>query len=280
MSGVPESWNAWVIQNLLRGVDAQSLLVTLLQNGFPFEACKKALGSNLPPSVQYFKDGTFYQKLCRPGLLLNLASRKATLLVEDKAQLLRIDNFMSEQECAEIAALTKTKLRPSEIAAKSGYEGFRTSTTCDLPYTNDPAADAVDKKIIECLQLGVGEKEVIQAQHYAIGQQFKAHTDYFEPGSEEFKTYSKDGGQRTWTFMVYLNQECEGGETEFVHLGLKFKPKTGTAIVWNNLNADGTPNPNTLHQAHPILSGEKIVITKWFREQESDAQDIQLGVGD
>lgn len=276
MAALPENWKSWVIQNLLAGVDATTLLTTLLQNGFQYEAARKALGSNLSADIHYFKDAAFYQRLTKPGLLDNLSSLDAEYLVSDKAQLLRIDHFMTAQQCAQITALTKTKLRPSEIAAKSGYEGFRTSTTCDLPYTNDPAADAVDKKIIECLGLGVGEKEIIQAQHYDIGQQFKAHTDYFEPGSQEFKQYSKDGGQRTWTFMVYLNEACEGGETEFIHLGLKFKPKTGTAIVWNNLLSDGTPNPNTLHQAHPIISGEKVVITKWFREQESDGQVISF----
>lgn len=275
MAALPENWKSWVIQNLLAGVDATTLLTTLLQNGFQYEACRKALGANLPDDVHYFKDASFYERLTQPQLLSSLSELDAQYLVAEQAQLIRIDNFLSPQECAEICALTKTKLRPSEIAAKSGYEGFRTSTTCDLPYTNDPAADAVDKKIIQCLGLGAGEKEIIQAQHYAIGQQFKAHTDYFEPGSEEFKQYSKDGGQRTWTFMVYLNEACEGGETEFLHLGLKFKPKTGTAIVWNNLLPDGAPNPKTLHQAHPILSGEKVVITKWFREQESDGQVIR-----
>lgn len=277
MSAIPQAWKSWVVQNILGGVDPRAILVTMLQNGFPYEACRQALGKNLPESVTYFKDKAFYQRLTQPGLVQNLSQWQAEYLVKDKAQLLRIDNFMDKKECARIAKLTKTKLRPSEIAADSGYEGFRTSTTCDLPYTKDPAADVIDKKIIDCLGLGLGEKEVIQAQHYAVGQQFKAHTDYFEPGSNEFKLYSKDGGQRTWTFMVYLNEGCEGGETEFVHLGLKFKPKTGTAIVWNNLHADGTPNPNTLHQAHPVTKGEKAVITKWFREQESDAQVIELG---
>jgi prolyl 4-hydroxylase len=107
----------------------------------------------------------------------------------------------------------------------------------------------------------------MQAQHYAVGQQFKGHTDYFEPGTKEFLQYASQRGQRTWTFMLYLNDGCEGGETEFPDLKIKIQPKQGSALIWNNLLPNGRPNHLTLHQSHPIISGEKWVITKWFRDQ-------------
>ena len=65
--------------------------------------------------------------------------------------------------------------------------------------------------------------------------------------------------------MVYLNDVESGGETEFVRLKKTIKPKKGTAIIWNSLNKDGSDNHNTLHQAHPVRSGFKSIITKWFR---------------
>jgi len=45
-----------------------------------------------------------------------------------------------------------------------------------------------------------------------------------------------------------------------------FVPKKGQAVIWNNLNPDGTPNAATLHSGEPVTSGHKIIITKWFRE--------------
>ena len=42
-------------------------------------------------------------------------------------------------------------------------------------------------------------------------------------------------------------------------------PVPGMALAWNNLQADGTPNPFTLHEALPVEVGHKWVITKWFR---------------
>lgn len=268
MSSLPQNWKSWVLQSLLQGSDSIEILKILLQNGFTFEAAKKALGSNLPADIQCNKDAAFYRRIAQPKLLNNLHQYDAQVIDDSRVQMIKIDNFLTAQECEALVALTKSKLRPSEIPEREGdqYKGFRTSSTCDLPFTKDPLAHEIDQKIVDALGLGVGEKEVIQAQHYAIGQEFKAHCDYFVPGSKDFKTYSKDGGQRTWTFMIYLNELCEGGETEFVKLGIKFKPKQGTALVWNNLHEDGSINEDTLHHAHPIESGEKVVITKWFRE--------------
>jgi prolyl 4-hydroxylase len=44
-------------------------------------------------------------------------------------------------------------------------------------------------------------------------------------------------------------------------------PKKGRALIWNNLNPDGTPNPATFHSGERVTSGHKIIVTKWFRER-------------
>ena len=67
--------------------------------------------------------------------------------------------------------------------------------------------------------------------------------------------------------MVYLNAVERGGETLFRRLGRSFTPVSGMALAWNNLQADGSPNPFTLHEAMPVEEGSKWVITKWFREK-------------
>ena len=69
------------------------------------------------------------------------------------------------------------------------------------------------------------------------------------------------------TVMVYLNAVERGSETCFKRLGRCFTPVRGMALAWNNLLADGTPNPFTLHQSMPVLEGNKWVIAKWFRAE-------------
>ena len=48
-------------------------------------------------------------------------------------------------------------------------------------------------------------------------------------------------------------------------LKLKIKPEKGLLIAWNNLFFNGIPNYKTLHEALPPISGDKYIITKWWR---------------
>lgn len=265
-ASLPHSWKKWVLEQLLRNVPPVEIIKILLAEGFLFEACKKALGSNVPANLKFKYDEAFYQRLARPAFLTS------DVVFEDKSnefiQQFVVPDFLNKEESAGIVELAKQKLRPSEISTEEKYSDYRTSSTCDLTFLTDDRVKALEDKIVNFMGLGVGENEVMQAQHYAVGQEFKKHTDYFEPGSQEWKAHAAKRGQRTWTFMIYLSDECEGGETDFLIAKQKFVPKTGTAVIWNNLFPNGMPNPNTLHRSIPVSSGEKNIITKWFRTHD------------
>lgn len=73
-------------------------------------------------------------------------------------------------------------------------------------------------------------------------------------------------GQRTWTYIVYLNDVDFGGQTYFIYPDIKIQPKAGTWIFWENLSG-GQPNLSTLHTGLPIELSKKYIFTKWFRER-------------
>jgi prolyl 4-hydroxylase len=98
-----------------------------------------------------------------------------------------------------------------------------------------------------------------------VGEQFKPHLDAFEPGSNAYQRYAGVRGNRTWTFMVYLNEGMEGGATRFPKVDVVIAPRTGMALLWNNLDDKGAPNPATQHCGEPVTRGCKVIITKWFR---------------
>jgi prolyl 4-hydroxylase len=126
---------------------------------------------------------------------------------------------------------------------------------------------AVDRKIAELLGLPLGASEPLQGQRYAPGQEFKPHTDTFEPGGYDYYVHTAETGQRTWTAMVYLNRPEEGGATRFKAIGKTVQPEVGKLLAWNNLLPDDRPNPATLHQGMKVRKGTKYVLTKWFRER-------------
>ena len=183
----------------------------------------------------------------------------------DKVQLYTLVDFLSASECARLVTLCSHHLRPSTLAYASNDSAFRTSTTADLCHLKSPVALGIDDKICRTLGVRAEYSEGIQAQRYDVGQQFKAHCDWFEPGTHAYQKFAGVRGNRTWTFMVYLNDGMEGGATRFTKLDLAIQPRAGMALLWNNLNADGTPNRDTEHSGEPVTRGHKTIITKWFR---------------
>lgn len=174
--------------------------------------------------------------------------------------------FLDEAECRALIERIDQRRRPSEIADDIGIANFRTSETCDLD-PRDPVVAAVDSKIADLLGLPLELGEPLQGQRYAPGQEFKPHTDTFEPGGAAYYEHCAISGQRTWTAMIYLNEPEEGGATRFKAIGKTVQPEAGKLLIWNNLLPDGSPNPATLHQGMKVRRGTKYVLTKWFRER-------------
>lgn len=176
-----------------------------------------------------------------------------------------LDDFLSAKECARLVALIGHHLTPSTLSHAHSDNYFRTSQSAHLCHLRSPAAIAVDAKICKTLGIRAEFSEGIQAQRYDVGQEFKPHWDYFEPGTQVYQRFAGMRGNRTWSFMVYLNDEVEGGATRFTKLDFAVAPKTGMALLWNNLKEDGSPNELTMHCGEPVTRGHKVIITKWFR---------------
>jgi prolyl 4-hydroxylase len=173
--------------------------------------------------------------------------------------------FLDEETCAALIEMIDAQRRPSDIVDDTGIANFRTSETCDLDST-DPVVAKVNGKISELLGIPLDHSEALQGQRYAPGQEFKPHTDTFNPGGYDFYVHTASQGQRTWTAMIYLNEPEDGGATRFKTIGKTIQPEAGKLLAWNNLLADGEPNPATLHQGMKVRRGTKYVLTKWFRE--------------
>ncbi len=183
-----------------------------------------------------------------------------------RMELFILRGFLSPEECARFVAKIDTDRRPSTIADANGDHYFRTSETCDLR-ADDPEVIALDDRLSALSGIDRRFGETMQGQRYAVGQEFKAHTDYFEPGGEDFQRFTSVAGQRTWTFMIYLNEPVAGGATRFKTIGKSIQPETGKLVAWNNRRPDGSLNPATIHHGMKVREGTKYVITKWYRER-------------
>lgn len=183
-----------------------------------------------------------------------------------KAEIYLKDDFLAPELCAKIIRLIDLDRRPSTLADYNGDATFRTSETCDLN-GDDAAVQEVEHLLREFTGIDRAYGEQLQGQRYEVGQEFKQHTDWFNPDGPDWDKFCSTSGQRTWTFMVYLNTVEAGGATRFKSIGKKFQPLQGRIVGWNNLKPDGSGNVNTMHHAMKVRKGVKYVITKWYRER-------------
>ena len=181
-------------------------------------------------------------------------------------ELYAVPDFLDSAHCARLIALIDANRRPSTIADPNGDAYFRTSETCDLDHA-DPVVLALEHLLFQLTGIAPDHGEALQGQRYAVGQEFKPHTDYFEPDGLDYHQHCSVSGQRTWTAMIYLNEPEAGGGTRFKQIGKTFQPETGKLLTWNNRISDGRVNPATLHHGMKVRKGVKYVITKWYRER-------------
>jgi len=264
-------WSLWFLDNIKNDCKEEELIQILLKNDFSPESIQKYLqvihcNPSLSPSSLNHLSSQSTHWAYAPALTTEDNGYQVSKVHTKKLDLFIVENLLTSEECQQIIALGNLRLRPSTITIPSEDTEFRTSFTCDLGLLENPYMEVIDEKI--CKALGISQKysEVTQLQKYEVGQQFKFHKDYFEPGSSEYQMHAALRGNRTWTFMVYLNNVPQGGGTHFKTINQIFMPKIGQAVVWNNLLKEGGVNPNTFHAGLPVLEGSKYVITKWFRE--------------
>jgi predicted 2-oxoglutarate/Fe(II)-dependent dioxygenase YbiX len=104
---------------------------------------------------------------------------------------------------------------------------------------------------------------IVYAQKYNIrGQLF--HEEYsilkYEE-KQEYKAHYDNGPttNRTMSAVLYLNDDYEGGEIEFIHMGIKVKPQAGMLILFPS-------SYPYAHIAHPVTKGKKYALVTWIKE--------------
>jgi prolyl 4-hydroxylase len=236
-------------------------LVTFLSRAAPLDAGnrfwqKRAMIAP-SPAAGFPIEPVIARLSARPGIQ-KVPTPKLTLFMRK--------GFLDADFSGELMAMIDRDRRPSLVSDYNGDDVFRTSETCDLA-VDDAAAQRLDAIICDFIGLDPAHGEPLQGQRYAVGQEFKAHTDYFEPTGVDFEKFCAVSGQRTWTVMIYLNAVEAGGATRFKAIDKLVQPEPGKLLAWSNLRPNGTPNPATLHHAMKVRAGTKYVITKWFRER-------------
>ncbi len=187
-------------------------------------------------------------------------------LPSDRVAAWRCLDFLDQAWCDWLIQVIDSNRRPSSLLSDNGDPANRTSESCDMDRFADGIRQ-VDESIAALLGIAPEFGETMQGQRYAPGQLFRTHHDYFHEGESYWPRMRENGGQRTFTAMIYLNAVEEGGATWFPQGGLRVSPRRGMLLAWDNMSPDGSPNTATLHEGMAVIEGTKYVVTKWFREE-------------
>lgn len=188
-----------------------------------------------------------------------------------------IPNFLTKKQCDYLIAEIDKHNQKSMVAAggKNIVEDSRTSYTSNLK-PDDKEVAKIHKKIANVIGKGVEYGEHLQGQKYDPGQYFKPHFDWF--AGDAYTRHCLASGNRTHTLMIYLNDDFEGGGTDFPELNYTVKPKRGMALMWTHLKKDGTGDADAMHEGMTVTKGTKYIITSWWRENVwQGGLDTQLG---
>lgn len=189
----------------------------------------------------------------------------------DAPRIITIEKFLSPQACAWIMQRAQPSLEAARIknADRGGanVDAIRTNTGMGFSVLDtDLVLQLAHARIAAAIGVPVMHQEPTNILHYEPGQEYKPHFDFIDPGVAHFARELQQVGQRAVTFLIYLNDDYEGGATTFPRLDWSFKGKTGDALAFWNVTG-GQPDPRTLHAGTPTTNGVKWLFSKWVRDR-------------
>jgi hypothetical protein len=184
------------------------------------------------------------------------------------------DNALSNEDCDNIIAyfneldninlaFTRQELKDADPHIKDDRTVFPMSPREIMLRQTTPLLNGFMSSFVNCWDkylnrysmLKLGSKFQVQSiriQNTPIGGGY--HTWHWE--SNNYNT-----SPRFISFMAYLNDVEEGGETEFLYMQKRYKPNKGQLLIW--------PSGFThTHRGNPPLSNDKWIITGWLHFTE------------
>lgn len=192
--------------------------------------------------------------------------------LSDDPRIRCVSSFATAEECDWLVRAARLRLGRAEIWDPSSGSGKvvddRSNSAMEFRlFDLDVVTQVVRARIATVTKLPLPLFEVPQVLHYAVGQMFAPHYDFLDPSDPGNRDHLAARGQRIATFLLYLNDSFEGGETEFPLADVRYRGGTGDALFFANVDRGGNADPKTLHAGTPPTAGEKWVLSQWIRDR-------------
>lgn len=179
------------------------------------------------------------------------------LIVGDRAPLLGRQGAAFMREAAMAGGAEAAALLAVLAAVGAGFNLMET----DLVHL------MVQTRIAVASGLPLVNMEGATVLHYAEGQEIDNHYDFIDPSIPNYADEVRTRGERVVTFLVYLNEEYEAGETDFPRLGVTHKGRRGEGLSFSNALPSGQPDLRSWHAGRPPRGGEKWILSQFIRNR-------------
>ena len=150
-----------------------------------------------------------------------------------------MEGFASRAECDWLIERAGDRLRRATVVDRAGMttvEAARSNSGVEFQVADmDLVIEAIRLRISAATRLPLPLFETVQVLHYAPGEEFQPHHDFFDPQLPGHGEQIRNHGQRIGTFLIYLNEDYGGGETAFPRAQISYRGKTGDALFMANV---------------------------------------------
>jgi prolyl 4-hydroxylase len=167
--------------------------------------------------------------------------------------------LFSAAECKYLAVLAAPWLEQAMVNVdgdQTQLEGVRDADSSAIAHLTE---DLVVQRINRCVAAATRTKpewgEPLNVLRYKPGQQYRPHHD----------GESGDGSIRIMTALIWLNEQFDGGETDFPMLNVRVRGGVGDMLVFRNVHDDGSPDERLIHAGLPVTEGIKWMASRWIR---------------
>ena len=262
---VKQSWN-----------DALNILLTSAERGWKSaqdQICALASDRSL---VEQAHSGNpswdIWRKLMSTTDFSFWSTPPEAIQLSDSPVVRRFERLIPLAVCDWLIERARTRLEPARVYdAYAGEETVSETRSNSAASFNLAETDVVtllaQTRMAAACGMPLAQFEAATTLHYAVGQQITDHFDFIDPRTPNYAEERKTRGQRAITFLIYLNDDYDGGETVFPKLGLSHKGRTGDGLYFINALDDGEPDLRTVHAGRPPSQGEKFILSQFIRDR-------------
>ena len=131
----------------------------------------------------------------------------------------------------------------------------------------DVAQIVVQYRIAAAIGLPINNLEGPTILHYKVGEQITNHFDFVNPKIPNYQEEIARRGERIITFLIYLNDDYEGGETDFPKVGVRHRGRRRDGLLFTNALPSGPPDLRMVHAGMPPTAGEKWIFSQFIRNR-------------